>query len=276
MTDHDPQEGFAPLPDNLKPTRKPSASRSRQPRNPALYNLLTVLFLIAAAGACGLFFTIWNNPFTALNPFPPDTPFPVVVTETLTPTSTFTPTITRTPTRTLTVTPTVTLTPIADTATPAPSLTFTPVNLSELGLVLGTPGTSAPADPNQPAATAAPGFPFVLQNNGRVIYITNPEGRGGCAWSSITGTVIDFGGNAVVGYGVRIVGDGIDQTVATGSVPGAGAGGFELQLGTESREAAYRVQLVDPSGIPVSPEYTITTRADCAFNIAALRFVGTG
>ncbi|MDX2160388.1 MAG: hypothetical protein SF162_03590 [bacterium] len=260
MSDIEPS-GFAPLPQDI--TNEPYAQeQARKRRTRFAYNVLALLFLVGAGAVCAVYSSIWNDPFSALNPFPPDTPFPQVLTATPAMLPSVTPTTTRTPRPTATITQTPTPT------TPAPTLTFTPISLEQLQL--GTP--DAPADPNtdagEPAATPSA---FALQN--RVIYLTNPDGRGGCRWSSITGTVTDGSGGAIIGYGVRVVGgDGIDQTVATGSVPSAGPGGFEMLLGTVAVDAEYTVQLIDPSGNPVSQAYPVSTRSDCAFNIAVVRF----
>ncbi len=282
-----PQDRFPPLPEELrqqarlKPPPRPQSDEERRlasrridrrpPSRAPLYNFLTIVFALATCGALYWVIAIWQDPYSALNPFAPNTPFPILASQT--PTPSLTPTTA--PTNTPTNTPTITLTPTFE-----PSATFTPVPLSELGISLGTPGASAAGGAGtggDPLATPAPNFPFALQviRGSTVVYITNPEGRGGCNWSSITGTVIDFNGAAVDGYGVRIVGDGVDQTLATGSNRAAGAGGFELQLGDQARAASYTVQLLDPSGRAVSDVYPVETSADCAFNIAAVRFVAT-
>ncbi len=258
--------GFAPLPDEFRDYEE-RARRSRSNRTGA--NLLTLVFLLATFGACGLIITIWNNPYSAVNPFPPDTPFPMVITET--PIATAIPSATTAPTRPPTEIPTITLTP-TETMIPV-TLTFTPIPPSDLGLTLGTPGASG--DPSVPPTAVQP---FVLQvlNSQQVFYITNPDGRGGCNWASLTGTVIGLDGSGVIGYGVHITGEGIDQTVATGSETSAGPGGWEHQLGDAPRDATYTVQLLDPSGSPASEPYQVRTVDDCSRNIAAVRFIQVG
>jgi hypothetical protein len=177
---------------------------------------------------------------------------PVVVTATYTPTLTYTPSPTLTPSLTYTPSPIPTLTP---------SLTFTPVFLEGFSTPQGTP---APEGSDE--------FTYELQFN-RVLYLTNPEGRGACRWSSIAGSVMDFEGNAVNGYRVHIVGEGVDETVTTGSAPGFGPGGFEVPLGSVAREDTFVAQLLDDAGQSASPVYTVVTRSDCTQTIAALRFV---
>lgn len=262
--------GFASLPDDLEDSYYPPVKKRS---NRGLYNLISLIFLLATCGVCGLLFTIYNDPYTAINPFPPNTPFPLVVTETPAVTATFTPE----PTRTLapTNTPTITLTP---SITPIPAtLTFTPLAPGDLGLTLGTPNANSGGDGGisaQPTAVS----PFVLQvlNSQQVFYITNPDGRGGCSWASLTGTVIGLDGLGVLGYGVHITGEGLDQTVATGSEASAGPGGWEFQIGESPQEATYTVQLIDPSGAPASESYQVRTVDDCSRNIAAVRFIQVG
>jgi hypothetical protein len=267
------ESGFAPLPDEVKHPAAASRPRARR-ANTALANLLTLAFIIGMIALIVVIASIWNDPFSPLNPFPPNTPFPVVVSETPNATATFTPRPTSTATETRAFSALVTPEVTADSTAPVtvdapqPTLTFTPVNLQEL-LPLGTPGISA--DPNVPTLSPTPGFAFVVPN-GRLFFSPNPEGRGGCAWSSITGTVIDFAGAPVIGYGVRIIGAGLDTTVATGSERGAGAGGFEVQVDDEASAATYTVQLLDDRGAAVSAVITVITRADCQFNIARVNF----
>ncbi|MEP7294307.1 MAG: hypothetical protein ABI835_21135, partial [Chloroflexota bacterium] len=193
----------------------------------------------------------WQNPYSTLNPLAPPTPLPQVITATYTPTYTPTPSPTLIPSATLTPSP---------IPSQAPTETFTPIFFE---------GISTPAPTDDVSL-----YRFSLQEN-RVIYRTNPDARGGCNWSSIGGSVMNYDGSAVdAGYGVHVVGEGVNETVATGSsTPNFGPGGFEVLLGSVARSAPFVVQLLDPDGTPVSPVYTMETNADCEFNIAALRFV---
>lgn len=233
----------------IQPPHQRSVKRNK--RNPLPYNLTTLLMLTLTCGVIAYLALVWQNPFSTLNPLAPPTLLPRMITATYTPTWTYTPSQTFTPSRTPTP---------SETFTPAPTATFTPVFIEGFSTPFGTP-------PGE-----AIDYPYVVPG-GRVIYLTNPAGRGGCRWSSIAGSVIDAAGVAVEGYGIRIVGDDIDETIATGSSPGFGPGGFELQLGNAAQDATYITQLIDSTGFPASPVYTVETRSDCAQNIAALRFV---
>ncbi|MGQ9909874.1 MAG: hypothetical protein ACUVS2_13670 [Candidatus Flexifilum sp.] len=223
-----------------RPAAPPSGRR-------ALYNLLALLFFIGTILALGFVLTVWNNPYSALNPLPPLTPMPIVIT------ATFTPTLTPTPSAT--PTPTPTLTP---SETPTPSLTPTP---TAEGVQILDPGA----------------YRYGVVNN-RTLYLTNPDGRGGCAWSSIAGSVTDRNGEPVNGFGVRILSDdtgdnAVDVIVTTGSAPGFGPGGFEYPIGRQAVVRGFTVQLLDPTGTAVSPPFAFRTSDRCDWNIAAIRFV---
>jgi hypothetical protein len=248
-------ERYPPLPDELEKLerrdRARAAARRPIPPPPAWIGQVTGVFLLLSLGLAVYFGAIWFDPYSPVNLFAPPTPIPIVVS--------MTPTASPTPTPTATLTPSPTMTPTA-TPTIMPTATFTPIPAEALGV---TPGVTPLAGD---ALT-----PFVLIPGG-LVYIANPEARGGCNWSSIAGSVQAFDGAAVDGYTVRIQGEGADSVVLSGSNRGFGAGGFELPLGDSARDAAYTVTLFDPSGRQVSAPVTATTRADCA-NITAVRFV---
>lgn len=252
---------FPTLPDEAPPSRRrQSASRRPAPTDAKSdasdrsRNLIALFFLLATIAAVVYFVLIWQDPYSPLNPLSPPTPLPQMITATYTPA----PPATEAPTEV----PTPSLTP-SEIPTIEATMTFTPVALDV---------TIAPSTLLAPGDSA--NYRFALQN-GRVIFLTNPDARGGCNWSSIAGSVMNFDGTALNGYGVHVVGEGVDQTVATGSAPGFGPGGFEVPLGSDARDAQYAAQLVDPQGIAVSPVYTVDTNSDCELNITALRFVET-
>ncbi|MFN8560478.1 MAG: hypothetical protein U0703_02320 [Anaerolineae bacterium] len=253
-----PRDRFPTLPD--EPTPPPRRRRAPETEREVdsmdrTRNLITVLFLLGTVAAIAYFVTIWQNPYSPLNPLSPPTPLPLMIT------ATYTPAPTSTPAPTLTLEPSSTPT---EFPTLEPTPTFTPVFLEALSTETGI--SLEPGD--------AANYRFDLQQ-GHPIYLTNPDARGGCRWSSIAGSVISYEGDALNGYGVRIAGEGVDETVATGSAPGFGPGGFEVPLGNEARDAQFVAQLLDPQGTPVSPVYTVATLSQCDFNIAALRFVET-
>ena len=208
------------------------------------YNLLTLLFLALTCGACAYIAAVWVNPYGAYNLYPPLTPMPVVVS--------MTPTITLTPEPTATSTPEPTLTP---TITPTPLPTEPP----------------SPT-PEPVAATGASSFTPVETSGRTVVFIANPAARGACEWQSVAGTISDLNGAALNDYRIRVLGDGIDATTTSGSAPGYGPGGFEVQLGDEAREGQVAVQVLDPAGQPVSEAVSVPTSARCDWNISVIRF----
>ncbi len=257
-----PRSGrFPPMPDELEQLERRAAAPPdpRRTAQIARMNQITAVLLLLTI-LIGVYIGIlWIDPYSPLNLFAPPTPLPIFVSMTPTPTPTLTPTFTLTPSPTLT--PSRTPTP-SETPTPIPTATFTPIPLEALGI---------PPSPGANEGMTEADFTFRLIPAG-LIYIANPEARGGCNWSSIVGSVVDANGRAVDGYIVRIQGEGVDEAVITGTARGFGAGGYELPLGTQAREAVYTVTLFDSTGRQVSAPVTATTRADCA-NITAVRFI---
>lgn len=234
-----PRASAVPPPAPLRPKRKRPSRASR-----ILYNLLALLFFLGGCGVIGVVVALWQNPFSALNPRPPLTQPPLIVSMTPTITATLTPSLTPIPSNT-------------PTRTPAPTNTETPA-------------------PTALPPTAPPAFPFSAQDvQARpFFYIANPEARGGCAWASVAGTVADVNGSALNDYQVRVLGNGVDETLVSGSAPGYGPGGFELQLGTSALDATFAVQLLDPGGAVASDVYQVSTSSRCDWNIVVIRFVG--
>jgi hypothetical protein len=171
-----------------------------------------------------------------VNPYTPLNPFPPFTPLPILVSATFLP-------------PTETLPP-----TPGATMTFTPL-------------------PAELIATPVPPA-FILVNDG-AIYIPNANEQG-CNWSSIAGSVTDSNGAPLDGYGVRIQGSSLDETVFTGTVQTYGPGGFELFLNGTPAAGIFTVQLLSPDGTPLSSEYTVTTRPTCQENVAFLSFMQAG
>ncbi|MBL8144821.1 MAG: hypothetical protein JNL34_00435, partial [Anaerolineae bacterium] len=240
-----PPEAAPPVqPPPPPPQQVATAYPPRKRRRAWPYNLVTCFTLLLACGACAFIAAIWVNPYSALNPFPPLTPLPVVVS--------MTPTITLTPEPTATLTPEPTLTPtITPTPEPTEPPTVTPIPVAAIG-----ENSFAP-----------------IESGGRqVVFIANPEARGACAWQSVAGTLTDVNGAPLNDYRIRVLGDGIDATATTGSAPGYGPGGFEVQLGNEAREGQVAVQVLDPAGATVSDVVSVPISARCDWNISIIRF----
>ncbi|MDQ7024684.1 MAG: hypothetical protein Q9P44_03915 [Anaerolineae bacterium] len=118
-------------------------------------------------------------------------------------------------------------------------------------------------------ATESP-YPFIAPDT--VIHVPNGNDLG-CSWWSIAGTVSDSNGTALDGYRIRVVGEGVNESVFSGTILTFGAGGFELPLIGTPQVAEFTVQLFSPQDAPLSPPVTVTTRAECDANVAIVNFV---
>ena len=116
-----PAERFPPLEfpsdETYQPVERPAVAHAPPRRNPCLYNLIALFFLLATVVAVAWVVLVWNNPYTPLNPLAPFTPLPIIITTTPLPA---TPTIPPTPGPTATLEPTATFTPLAVVATRSP------------------------------------------------------------------------------------------------------------------------------------------------------------
>jgi hypothetical protein len=196
-------------------------------------NALTLLAWLGIVGFSAWTVIVWINPQSAWNPFPPATPFIVI-----------------------------TATPGA-AAMPENPLTPT-INAAGQIFVVATEAATATLVP-----TDSP-YPFIVPD--AVLHVPNGNDLG-CNWWSIAGTVADKDGAALNGYRVRVTGDGVNETVFSGTILTFGAGGFELPLIGTPQTAEFSVQLFSPQDAPLSPPVLVTTQADCAANVAIINFV---
>jgi len=118
---------------------------------------------------------------------------------------------------------------------------------------------------------AEPAQVFALSLPQGVVYQPNANAEG-CNWSSIAGSVAGADNVALDGYRVKISGQGIENTIFSGTTAAFGAGGFELFLNGTPQVAAYTVQVFDLQGQPASAPVEVTMQADCAANVALLNF----
>jgi hypothetical protein len=230
-----PAARFPPLiPDAYAPMPKPAPAPPRKRRN-WLYNLLTVLFLLATIGATAYFVLLWRNPYHPLNPLPPYTPLPIIITTTPLP-----PTETPIPTDT-------------DVPTLAPTATFTPIGVE---VVLPT----APST-----------FAYTLAE----LDTEYAQSASGCDWSAVAGSVVDAQGAGVNDLTVRVRGEESDFTGAalSGSAPDFGPGGFEIKLGDAPQLAPFVVRLFGTDDTPLSAEYLVVTSDQCEQNVVVVRFI---
>jgi hypothetical protein len=153
----------------------------------------------------------------------------------------------------------ITATPLPATATPIP--TETPI----LPTVTQVPQAASPVAVNPSA------LPFALSADGP-IYTAGPDD---CTTARIAGTVTDAQGAGVEDYGVQVTAQEGDfsATVATGSAPERGPGGFDIALPEPLAIAPYLVQLLDPTGTPLSETYLVVSSNTCAQAVLVVNFV---
>jgi hypothetical protein len=278
-----------------QPPQLPPSQQAAPPSHPgggsSIFDIITVIFFIASVGVISATVLIINDPEAAFNPFPKPTQpevlsFPTP-TPTFTPGATFTPTVTPLP-----PTPFPTFTPSATpTQTPTATVTNTPV-LPGTDLTATLAGTVPTLDPNQPisgeGATAQPGvvlgtsvptpspatpspFPFITRD---VRYERNTNDQG-CQWLSIAGNVTGIGGEPLSDLAVEVIGDEFQAIVFAGSASLFGLSGFEVPVGFTPRRADFTVQLLGPTGVPISDYVYVTTGETCDRNIVVVEFVQT-
>lgn len=238
-----------------------------QPKRDSLslvWNVLTVLVLLAVVCVALVFLVIFINPTSAFNPFPPPTAIPTISLPTATNTAliqlqaTWTPTITSAPTET----PTLTLVP---TDTPFPTETpftvFTPLPSPTGEPVTG--GMPFTVGAGTPVATSSIAF--------------HPDV--GCNWLGVAGQVFDLSGAPVTGQQVRIQGTlsgtPIDMLSLTGLTDAYGSVGFyEFNLGDTplTSKGTLSVQLLDQAGIAMSDKIYFDTNDDCQQNLVFVNF----
>lgn len=243
---------------------KNSQTGTRQPRQQSslLWNLLTILVLLAAVVLLSISALIFADPQSSLNPFPPPT-LPVAL---------FFPT--NTPPSLNVLPPTWTPTPTSE-----PTMTFTPVPTH-------TPSTTptllvlpSPTDTPTPTATRPPRFNLSGGvNHMRVGLVVS--GRG-CAWMGVGGNVVDLEGNPVVGLTVLLGGEyegkAINKTTRTGTASAYGAGGYEINMADDpnsSKETLY-VQILSANGTALSDQFFFRTYDDCNRNLIRMNFTQT-
>ena len=208
-----------------------------------VWNLLTMLLLLSTLCMLSGFMMIFINPYVSFNPFPPPTLPPTLSFPT--PTATL-PVITLPPTWTPspTITPTATWTPVA---TPTPPFTPTP-------------------------------YPYELQP-GTPTYTTSKvfHSDAGCNWLGVAGQVLDANGQAVVVNVIvrgELAGTPVELYTISGMATNFGPGGFDIQLADHpiASEHTLYIQLVDPNGIPISPQIYFDTHDSCDENIVLINF----
>jgi hypothetical protein len=231
-----------------------------------VWNILTVVVLLAAVAIALIFLILFVNPQSALNPLPPPTLPTLIQEETLTPTPrnilppTWTPTTTITPT--FTQPPTI-------TSTQAPSLTptftFTPDYTNT-----GTP------EADQRSFQLQEGSPEYTENFAHE--------DAGCQWFGVAGHVFDLVGDPItepilrVRVGGTLGGETISEETMLGMESGEpyGPGGYEIVLGDQpiaSTDSLW-IQLISPTeDLPLSEQFYFDTFDTCDSNLILIEFI---
>ncbi len=239
---------------NLKPERK-------KKRGSPLWNILTVLVLLATCGVLYFFVTVFMNPNMALNPFPP------VLLPTKYQTATFTSTVKP-------LEPTWTFTP---TIQPSPSRTKAPTWTLLPELITPEYTNTATKDLNTPTISPTP-----LPATAEVSYIpsTDAHPNDGCNWTGVGGKVMDAEGKAVAFQTVQLSGtfEGkpVNKMVLSGhdAFDPYGSSGFEFKLGdkpVDSTEELW-IMLFDNTGQPLTDKIYLDTYSQCDKNLTLVTF----
>ncbi len=214
-----------------------------------IFNLLTVLVLLATLGVGVALGALLLNPYLPYNPYPPPTLPPTLGFPTATNTPeiflppTWTPTITNTPgpTRTPTVSPSPSVVPV----------TLTPDLTEEAG--------------ERPKI-------FVVQN-GNPALIPNSVNGLNCEWMGVAGQVFSNNQSApILNLTIHLEGvlngETIVQESVTGSAPTVGPGGYLLNLATRpiASQGTLWVQVRDNAGVELSEIVFFNTSDACSEN----------
>jgi hypothetical protein len=236
-----------------------SMGQGGQPKSrDRIWNLLTILVLLATICLVAFFVLTFSNPYNSLNPFPPAAP-----TATFTATPRFPPTWTPT----FTPEPTATRTPKAQAEAPAePGATAVDVTT----IVAEVPPTEAP--------TPAQGYPFQLRGEMNSVKSTIIHPDQGCQWQGVGGEVFDIQGSPLVGLtiqvGGRLNGKTVNMISLTGTATQYGPAGYEFTLSDTPVDSKSRLwlQLLDQAGLPLSERFTFDTSSDCNQNLVLVNF----
>jgi len=238
----------------MKPEKK------KRGRKGLIWNLLTVVMLIATVCVGYYYLTIFNNPHSFFNPFPPQvlptlfqTITPTITKIQLEPTWTFTPSLVPSPTRTR-----------AATWTPLPGM-ITPTI------------TDTPTDTLVPSPTSTPSLAAVSITY-EASTVVHPDSA--CNWQGVGGQVLDKDNKPLVYQTIQIGGtlNGANVTHLTlsGTTPKAlyGDAGYEIVLGNQPVDSTGTlwIQLFDNSSKPLTDKVYFDTYSDCTKNLVLIIF----
>ena len=233
-----------------KPAKRPGSQLN-------IWDVLSVLVLLATLGIGAFFIFLFVNPTTPMNPLQPRIPTPFLF-----PTGTITPIQ-------LASTWTPTFIDVTQTPTLAPTITLQP-SATSFSLV---PPTRTPTPTSTPKAPFGASAPQSIQST----IITHLADLG-CNWQGVGGTVDDANGSPIVGMVLRLTGTlagkPVNLTTVSGVSPDYGQSGFEFVLGTTpvASTQPLTLQLLDQAGLPLAQNVYIVTYNDCKKNLIIVRF----
>ena len=245
----------------------PEQPQQRKPGQSVWYNRLALILLLLTPVVCVCYLLIFMIPTLPLNPFQPYTTQALATfAPTLTPQPTYTRTRTPTSTNLPTNTPRPTWTPTF-TATPRP--TFDPKTTgTPRGSFLAT-RTATPTSTPTVGPTKSP-FNYTAE----VLY--QRAQLYGTSWSGIAGLIFGLDLKHQPGIGVKAWGDEplgpAGQLRPSGTASQYGPSGFEFTLGDKPISGKYNVQLLGPTGDPISPIVEIDLKGDPRANLAYIIF----
>jgi hypothetical protein len=223
----------------------------------SIWDLLTVVTLLATLGIGTFFVFLFVNPTSPINVLQPRIPTPFLL-----------PTATITPIQ-LEATWTPTFVNTTDTPTLAPTITLQPSNTP----VLLVPPTRTAT---LPPPTSTPKAPYSVTLSAIDSTIIHPDQA--CKWTGIGGTVVDASGAPVLYRTLRLTGSfngkPIDKLTVSGTALDYGQSGFEFVLGDApvASNKLLTLQLLDQGGLPLAENVYIITYSDCKKNLILVRY----
>ncbi len=222
-----------------------------------IWDLLSVLTVLAALVIAVFFVFLFINPTSPVNLLKPRIPTPFLF-----------PTATITPIQ-LDATWTPTFISGTDTPTLAPTITLEP-SATPISLVPPT------RTPTSPPPTNTPKAPYSVSVSAIESVIIHPDLA--CNWTGIGGTVVDASGAPVLYRTLRLTGTfngkNVDKLTVSGTALDYGQSGFEFLLGTTpvASNKLLTLQLLDQGGLPLADNVYIVTYSDCKKNLVLVRY----
>jgi hypothetical protein len=223
-----------------------------------VWNILTILALMASLGVTAAFISIFRDPQSSFNPFPPP--------ENILPTRGPTFTATNRPFLPATWTPTA---PLPATYTPTPRQTSTPL-FTEASYEFPTETPGPELTPGSKSFVLDQGSPKALPN----IY----HQEMGCNWSGVGGMVVDMRGGPVQGILVELGGtlSGKSVQMLTITTPNSLASRLDFEFEIADKPVVSNktlwLQLLDQAGLPLSEKVYFETYDDCEKNLIVVYF----